>query len=164
MTKKLKIRIAKFKNALAIQVLEMEGKFSDSEHVKIGATRFCYDSCTIASSFYIQKDNLVAVGYFGKNEQRDEYFNSVVKWISEELFATNGKLEIGEMCEISEDRQHWAMRRLLAILPENYESRFIVGNDSGRWSYWSYARPLTKRTEPTVEECGQLITYTWEDK
>lgn len=88
MTKKLKIRFVKFEIALVMQVLEMRGEFSNSEHVKIGNTRFCYNSCSIDVIFYMQKDNLVGVGYFGKNEQRDEYLNNVVKWISEEQFAS----------------------------------------------------------------------------
>lgn len=87
MTKKLKIRFVKFEIALVMQVLEMRGEFSNSEHVKIGNTRFCYNSCSIDFIFYMQKDNLVGVGYFGKNEQRDEYLNNVIKWISKEQFA-----------------------------------------------------------------------------
>lgn len=163
MKKKLVIRFVKFEYALAMQVLEMEGEFSDSEHVKIGDTRFCYDSCTIAPHFYIAKNNLVGVGYFGKNEQRDEYLNNVVKWISEEQFATGGKLEIGKPCMVSLfeglEKEDWEISRLLAILPRPIENRYITQSEASKrmFAAWPCARPLAF-VRPKID--GDI--YTWE--
>lgn len=160
MTKKLKIRFVKFEIALVMQVLEVMGEFSDSEHVKIGNTRFCYNSCSIDFIFYMQKDNLVGVGYFGKNEQRDEYLNNVVKWISEEQFATGGKLEIGKLCDVSDDNKDWRRRTLLAVLPKSYFSKYIASENYSdfKWCSWKYARPLAACVQPKID--GDV--YTWE--
>ena len=43
MTKKLKIRFTKFEKALAMQILEQEGSFCDSEHVGTGFPELCCD-------------------------------------------------------------------------------------------------------------------------
>lgn len=139
-----------------MQVLEMAGKFSDSKHVKIGATRFCYDSCTIAPRFYVQKDNLVAVGYFGKNEQRDEYFNSVVKWISEEQFKS-GKLEIGDRCKFSNDGKKWTYGKYAGMCAEQLgEPRFLYANSEHLIRF--------KYAYPSVGADFQIDgdVYTWE--
>lgn len=96
--------------------------------------------------------------------KRDAYLQKVVNAITEELFSGESELKVGEMCEVSDCRYSWVKRRLLAILPEHYVVRFITENDSGSWSSWFYARPITKRIEPKIEECGQLVTYTWEEK
>lgn len=165
MKKVLKIRFVKFKIALAMQVLEMEGKFSDSKHVKIGNTRFCYDSCTIGDFLYMQKDNLVGVGYFGKNEQRDKYLDKVIKWISEEQFATtDGELEVGKMCYVSPFEQpphdNWPKGKLLAILPARIENRYLIEDSDlpEGYSCWEFARPVNPCIRPKINN----DTYTWE--
>ena len=71
------------------------------------------------------------------------------------------------MCEVKDaEFDIWEKRKLLAILPEQYNRRFIAEMEGrlDEYSSWDCARTITKRTEPTVEECGQLITYTWEEK
>lgn len=78
--------------------------------------------------------------------------------------ADKNKLKVGEMCEVSDDGVSWRKYRLLAILPDRYEMRFIIENGTLSWCTCTYARPIVKRTEPTVEECGQLVTYTWEEE
>lgn len=96
MTKKLKIRFVKFERALAMQVLEMNGKFSDSpvdsngngSHTQIGAP------CLSDDSVWLCPIQVVKTRLFESNTARDEYLNNVIKWISEEQFATGGKLEI----------------------------------------------------------------------
>lgn len=57
-------------------------------------------------------------------------------------------------------------RKLIAILPEQYDERFIAEwkDYPIKHKGWSCARPIAKRTEPTVEECGNIVTYTWEEK
>lgn len=161
MTKNLKIRFVKFEIALVMQVLEMRGEFSDSEHVKIGNTRFCYNSCSIDFIFYMQKDNLVGVGYFGKNEQRDEYLNNVIKWISKEQFATVGKLEIGKECEASNDGENWRVRIFAGKLAKELgEPHNLVAYDEilEDFERYKYVRPYSSFVRPKID--GDV--YTWE--
>lgn len=104
---------------------------------------------------------------FATDSERDTYLHWAVNAITDELFTGEEELKVGEMCEVrDEEVGGWEKRKLIAILPAQYRERFIV-----EWTdcptehgSWTYARPITKRTEPTVEECGQLVTYTWEEK
>lgn len=44
------------------------------------------------------------------------------------------------------------------------DKRFLaVCNNNDYLVRYTYARPISKRTEPKVEECGEIITYTWEE-
>lgn len=163
MKKKLKIRFVKFERAIAMQQLEIEGYFVESEHVlfsKYGVD-FSQDAMWLASKTPV-KESRIATKYFNSNTNRDEYLKKVVKWISEEQFATGGKLEIGKMCEVSSDGSCWARRRLLAILPEGFNERYICQSnlvDIG-WIGCEYARPITS-IQPTIDEDNNEI-YTWE--
>lgn len=173
MNKKLKIQFWKAEKALAMQILEQEGSFRDSEYVGTGYPELCCDRIYLCDEE--ERGNLgVAARHFDTNASRDEYLKTVIRWISEEQFGKNneemlkaGDLKIGEMCEVwNLEFKKWQERKLLAILPENYEERFIVANlcYPNRYVPFSVARPISKRTEPTIEECGQLVTYTWEER
>lgn len=168
MIKKLKIQFWRAELALAMQILEQEGNFRDSGHVYMGLPELCCDRI-----YLCDEDECVNLGVvarnFNTNASRDEYLKTVIRWISEEQFGKNneGMLKIGEMCEVWHPVDlEWQERKLLALLPENYEERFIVSNFyyPNRYVPYSVARPIAKRTKPTIEECGQLITYTWEEK
>ena len=109
----------------------------------------------------------VEVAKYSTNIERDSSLYCIVNAITDELFTGEGELKIGEMCEVRDmEFEEWQERKLLAILPENYEERFIVANlwYPNIYVPFSDARPISKRIEPTIEECGQLITYTWEEK
>ena len=163
MSKKLKIQFWKAEKALAMQILEQEGSFCGSEHVYMGLPELCCDRIYLCDE--AERGNLdVSARSFVANAERNAYLRKAVNAITDELFTSEGELKAGEMCEVSDSRYSWVKRRLLAILPEHYVVRFITENDSESWSSWFYARPITKRTEPTVEECGNVITYTWEEK
>lgn len=41
---------------------------------------------------------------------------------------------------------------------------YKVGDCPTEHSSWDCARPIAKRIEPTIEECGNVVTYTWEEK
>lgn len=168
MKKFLKIRFVKFECALAMQVLEMTGKFSDSpvglngngSHILIGVSGLCLNG----DSVWIYPTQMVKTRMFDSNTARDEYLDKVVKWISEEQFATGGKLEIGKECMVSLfddlDGEDWVMGRLLAILPEHIRRRYIIQskNDKGLATSWEYARPLASFVRPKID--GDV--YTWE--
>lgn len=170
MSKKLKIRFAKFENALAMQILEQEGlpKEKTDGYVRI------YDSPVLISAKvvwlrgYLHYTNLkLNPIHFVTNTERDEYLHWTVNAITDELFTGKGELKIGEMCEVRDDEdEQWKKRKLLAILPEKYDKRFIVEKEEYPYEHssWDCARPIAKQTKPTIEECGSVATYTWEEK
>lgn len=161
MTKKLKIRFTKFEKALAMQILEQEGSFCDSEHVDTGFPELCCDRIYLCNEDL--PDNLrVFVRYFDTNAGRDEYLKNVIRWISEEQFGKNneGMLKSGELCEVRDSEyDEWEERILIAILPERFLNRYIVETDRGNsWTYFAYGRPIGRRIEPKID--GDI--YTWE--
>lgn len=167
--KLLKIQFWKAEKALAMQILEQEGLPSCKEAGKVliltYPALYAYDIVLRGRA----KWNNLYIPYieFDTNAERDEYLQKAVSAITEELFTDEGEVKIGEMCEVKDDEfERWKKRKLLAILPEQYDARFIVeaGDCPTEHSSWDCARPIAKRTEPTIEECGQLVTYTWEEK
>ena len=167
--KLLKIQFWKAEKALAMQILEQEGLPSCKEVGKVliltQPALYAYD---IVLRGRAKWDNLrIPYIEFDTNAERDAYLQKIVNAITDELFTGEGGLKIGEMCEVrDEEDKQWEKRKLIAILPEQYNERFIVEMEEypNEHSSWDCARPIAKRTEPTVEECGQLITYTWEEK
>lgn len=165
MKKLLKIRFVKFERALVAQQLEIQwgtASFEWFKHTKFEAFHidFAYD-CVWLGRY---PNGNVAVRNFDSNAARDEYLNKVVKWISEEQFATKGKLEIGRECEVCDypdlENGRWEKRKLLAILPAQMKYRYITeSTDSCRdfW-YWTYARPIDSCIQPKID--GDV--YTWE--
>lgn len=166
MSKKLKIQFWKAEKALAMQILEQEGlpKHKEEGIVYIGAIPWLCEKRIDLRGCRPEFDWNIERIIFGTNDERDAYLKKKVDAITDELFTDEGELKIGEMCEVSDDGASWRKYRLLAILPDRYEMRFIIENGTLSWCTCTYARPITKRTEPTVEECGNVITYTWEEK
>lgn len=170
MSKKLKIQFWKAEKALAMQILEQEGlpKYKEDGFVNI------IDSPWIGKKkLFLRGDDSiynwkVSRIEFDINTERDTYLDKVVNAITDELFTGKGELRVGEMCEVRDiEDEDWRKRKLVAILPKEYKNSFVTESETCANNYcvlWNYARPITKRTEPTVEECGQLITYTWEAK
>lgn len=168
MSKKLKIQFWKAERALAMQILEQEGlpKRKDEGDVRIWNYSALFRQALV---LYGKEEFDLNISHieFATNTERDEYLQKSVNAITDELFAGGGELKIGEMCEVWDlEFKKWEKRKLLAILPENYEERFIVSNlyYPNRYVPFSDARPITKRIEPTIEECGNVVTYTWEEK
>ena len=164
--KKLKIQCWKAEKALAMQILEHEGLPKEKRDGFV----HIIDSSALDFDFGARR--------FKSNSERDAYLDKTVNAITDELFTGEGReLKVGEMCEVCDDDNFLDCRvaRLLAILPENYATRYIcddfvkyVEDNEGLprpWLATDYVRPITNKcTEPKVEECGQLITYTWEEK
>ena len=165
--KKLKIQFWKAEKALAMQILEQEGlpKEKGRDFIKIiDSPALDFELGVWLRGYQHGADFDLETISLNSNAERDAYLNKVVNAITDELFAGEGELKVGEMCEVRGCRDSWTKRRLLAILPESFEVRFIADNDSVTWSSWRYARPIAKRIEPTIEECGNVVTYTWEEK
>lgn len=163
MTKKLKIRFTKFEKALAMQILEQEGSFRDSEHVDEGFPELCCDHIYLCDEE--ERGNLgISVIHFDTNAERDEYLKNVIRWISEEQFAEgSGELTVGELCEVRNKNcdDEWKIRKLITILPEPYYSPYIVEAHEGRgrcWQAFDQARPI-KNSNPKID--GDI--YTWEE-
>lgn len=168
MNKKLKIQFWKAEKALAMQILEQEGLPKEKEK---GYIRIVLQPDILTETLYLRGEeheyNLCILSIdFNTNAERDAYLQKAVNAITDELFTVGGELKIGEMCEVSDTEfDIWEKRKLLAILPEQYNRRFIAETEGcpDEYSSWDCARPIG-RTEPKIEECGQLVTYTWEEK
>lgn len=159
MTKKLKIRFVKFEKVLAMQILEQEGVFKSREHIRTGYAPSFEGIYTYLRGEDSECDNQISSKVFFSNAKRDEYLNKVIKWISEEQFATGDQLVAGTTCEVSDDEKDWVERKLIAILPEKFEYRYIAqAEDEGtRWYSWLFARSVSC-VQPKID--GDV--YTWE--
>lgn len=168
MTKKLKIQFWKAERALAMQILEQEGlpKRKNEGNVRVWDYLALFKEAIVLggiNEFDLHIPHII----FYTNAERDEYLQKAVSSITEELFAGEKELKIGEMCEVRDDEcERWRKRKLLAILPEQYKNRFIVEKEEYPYEYssWDCARPIVKRIKPTIEEWGNVVTYTWEEK
>ena len=169
MSKKLKIQFWKAEKSLAMQILEQEGLPEGKEDgfVRIDDSPRFIPEMGVWLRGYLHYKNLKLIPiYFVTNAERDAYLQKVVNAITDELFTGEGELKIGEMCEVRDaEFDIWEKRKLLAILPEQYNRRFIAETEGrpDEYSSWDCARPIG-RTEPKIEGCGQLVTYTWEEK
>ena len=168
MSKKLKIQFWKAKKTLAMQILEQEGlpEYKGNGFVQIYQSIGLKDCRLNLRGIETSFDLYIEQKYFPSNAERDAYLQKAVNAITDELFAGEGELKIGEMCEVRDaEFDIWEKRKLLAILPEQYNRRFIAETEGcpDEYSSWDCARPIG-RTEPKIEECGQLITYTWWEK
>lgn len=170
MSKKLKIQFWKAEKALCMQILEQEGlpERKVNDFIKIISMPCMFRDELCLRGYDTQEDFFVDVIYFSSNTARDAYLQKAVNAITDELFAGEGELKVGEMCEVKDYKdEQWKKRKLLAILPKEYKNPFVTESEVGNNGYcilWNCARPITKRTEPTVEECGNVVTYTWEEK
>ena len=165
--KKLKIQFWKAEKALAMQILEQEGlpKEKGDGFIQItDSPALVFEAGVWLRGYHHYADLKLNPIYFVANSERDAFLKKIVNAITDELFSGSGDLKIGEMCEVSDDGVSWHKYRLLTILPDRYEMRFIIENGTLSWCTCTYARPIVKRTEPTVEECGNVVTYTWEEK
>lgn len=169
MSKKLKIQFWKAEKALAMQILEQEGlpKEKMKGDVRILVSPELHVDFVFLRGDYISGNSNIGWITFNTQYDLNAYLHWAVNAITDELFTEGGELKIGEMCEVRDDEdEQWKKRKLLAILPEKYDKRFIVEKEEYPYEYssWDCARPIAKRTKPTIEECGQLVTYTWEEK
>ena len=166
--KKLKIQFWKAERTLAMQILEQEGLPKEKMEGEIrisGAPELRDDNVFLRGDCSSENSN---IGWITFNTQYDlnAYLYWAVNAITDELFTGEGELKVGEMCEVRDgENENWRKSKLIAILPEEYDERFIAEwkDYPIRHKGWNYARPVG-RTEPKIEECGQLITYTWEEK
>lgn len=167
--KKLKIQFWRAERVIVMQILGQEGLPERKEYgfIHINELPWLYGDRIGLRGYAHAADWDTSAIKFDTNAERDEYLQKSVNAITEELFSDEGELKVGEMCEVKDYKDdNWERRKLIAILPEQYDERFIVETKDYPTMYysWDCARPISKRIEPKIEECGQLITYTWEEK
>lgn len=140
--KELRLKIEKFNKAIVFQTLKMQGDFEDTEHVK-----FMSCPAIIRDEILLDKypnETAVGIKYFKDNEERDEVFDNIIKWISDEQFSVpRQELVIGKEAMFNDTiGADLVRRKLIYILPEGFESRYISdSNTYPYWSYWKYAYP-----------------------
>lgn len=167
--KKLKIQFWKAEEALAMQIIEQDGLQTLKEEgmIRISATPYMQECFLYLRGCDDAEDLLVDVLHFSTNNDRDKYLKVITNAITDELFTGGrGELKVGEMCEVRDtESDKWGKKILLAILPEKYQYRFLAESNKipECCSFWKFARPISKRTEPKIEECGNVVTYTWEE-
>lgn len=169
MNKKLKIQFWKAEQALAMQVLDQEGlpERKNEGFVHIESFPWLYKTAIQLRGEHIPGNSDIVSITFNTQYELNVYLRKAVNAIIEELFAGEVDLEIGKMCKVrNSESSKWEKRKLIAVLPKQYEKRFIVetkGYPTGH-SSWTFARPIAKRIEPKIEECGNVVRYTWEEK
>lgn len=130
MSKMLKIQFWKAENALAMQILKQEGLPSCKEEgfaLIEEQPALCEYSIDLRG--HAKWANLrIPYIEFNNNTERDEYLQKAVNAITEELFSGEGKLKIGEMCEVSSesDFKNVMKLKLIHILPEGYDKRYLA--------------------------------------
>ena len=140
--KELRLKIEKFNKAIAFQTLKMNGEFEDSAHVK-----FMSHPAIIRNEILLDKyqnDTAVGIKYFKDNDERDKAFDNIIKWISDEQFSVpRRELVIGQEAMFNDTLGSDLYRRkLLYIMPEGFESRYISDSSTyPYWCYWKYAYP-----------------------
>lgn len=172
MSKKLKIQFWRAKLALAMQILEQEGLPQQKENGEVrilGAPQLCDDRIFLRGT--AKWDDLkIAHTHIEFNTQYDlnAYLHWAVNAITDELFTVGGEPKVGEVCVISNDPQFLDCYtgKLIAILPKGLKNRYIIESawDTNGWVCGEYVRMFNRTERPTIEECGQLVTYTWEEK
>lgn len=167
MKKLLKIRFVKFEKTLVAQQLGTAKGFrltgDDTSHIFVCLYSFslCKNSVYIATEECDEIREVISLITFDSNAARDEYLEKVIKWISEELFATKGKLEIGKECEASDDGKDWFVRFFAGKSAKQLgEPRYLAFGDNnlGYLIRYKYVRPLGSFVRPKID--GDV--YTWE--
>lgn len=159
MTKKLKIRFVKFECAIVAQQLEVKGQFELSEHIAL--TKYGVDFAREAvyiSPETTQEMHAIGREYFKTDGERDEYLNKVVKWISEEQFPTKGKLEIGKVCEFSDNGVEWYSGHFGGKCAKQLGDPRFLAAGSTILSRFHFVRPTGGCIQPKID--GDV--YTWE--
>lgn len=165
MTKKLKIQFVKFEKSIAAQLLEVDGfnwVEDDSTHVRLYPSGYITLWEEYVSIPSVRNNNNITSTSFNDNTLRDKYLNKVIKWISEEQFATKGKLEIGKECEFSDNAIEW-FRGIFGgkSAKQLGEPRFLAAG-SDVLARYKYARPIGGCVQPKID--GDVYTWAMETR
>lgn len=159
MKKTLKIRFIKFERAFAMQILEQKGEFKSTEHVFVEDSPYL----TTGAIFLRGRDRALSFRVctthtFTSNKARDQTLEQIIRWISKEQFGSDGKLEIGKNCEVSNDGEVWFTRTFAGKTAKQLgEPRFLEMYNDVSLVRWKYARPIASCVQPQID--GDV--YTW---
>lgn len=111
MIKKLKIRFVRFERAFSMQILEQKGEFKSTEHVLVEDSPYLLKGAIFLRGVDRSLDlSVCGTHILSSNKARDQYLEQIIRWISKEQFSSDGKLEIGKNCEVSDDGEVWLAR------------------------------------------------------
>ena len=165
MDKRLKIQFWVVEKALVMQVLEQKGLPKNKEvgNVWIKACPHLTRDRVFIRGSEKSKDFTLGLQEFESNKERDDYLKEITDEITFELFPSKGNLEIGKLCEVSENNEDWYLRELLAILPKDIDKRYVCREflATGNSRSWDFARPLETNVKPIISVSGNVITYIW---
>lgn len=132
--------------------------FTPSEHVALSTSGIDFADAAIWLSRSCNFN--IGIRCFRDNAERDRYLNKVVKWISEEQFSSQGEFEVGKLYAFKYKRDNPVkfFRRLLDILPENVESRYIVEAPFQKKGWEACEVACPPYVSPKID--GDI--YTWE--
>lgn len=165
MIDKLEIKFIKLEKALVAQQQGIEFSREDCPELKKRHVRFRPDGIAFANNvIWISDPNSssVALRMFDSDDERDVCLTKILGWISDELFSipdVNEGLKIGEMCDVSNDGLSWMQRRLIAILPEKYNYRYITESIMDENTHISFT--LARHTGMGSDLSVNGDTYTW---
>jgi hypothetical protein len=158
--RRIKLKIAGFNRAIAVQILELTGNFNSSEHVKFnkGVDTLLYNSAIVLNNQF----NDVCIKYFQDNLERDIYINTIVHWITTEQFNSNIEVKPGDLCYASDDSVTWYEAIYMSNLPKKITQspkNIIVHNTvTGALEYTTYIKPTCNNLFPKIKN----EVYTWE--
>lgn len=158
--KKLKLRIAKFDRLLVVEQLERTGSFKETAHVCIEGDLFLFaDGVDLPEGVEFKRSY---TRDFRSNQERDEYTERFIEWITEEQFGGSGKLEIGKPCLVSNDGKNWHKLSCFAgkvAKKLGIDKRFLIKieNEDNKFFRCRFAKPLNS-AQPKID--GEF--YTWE--
>ena len=160
MTKKLEIRFIKFERAFAMQILEQKGEFKSTEHVFVEDSPYLLTGAIfLRGSDRSLSFRVCTTHTLTSNKARDQYLEQIIRWISKEQFGSDGKLEIGKNCEVSDDGEVWVTRTFAGKTAKQLgEPRFLGMHNDVSLVRWKYARPIASCVQPKI--VGNI--YTWE--
>ena len=140
-----------------MQILEQVGEFKNTEHVLVECSpELCAEGIFLRGVECALDFRVCCTQTFTSNEARDGYLNTVVKWISEEQFAS-GKLEIGDLCKFSNDGKKWTYDKYAGMCAKQLgEPRFLCAA-SEHLIRFKYAYPAVGSN---LQIDGDF--YTWE--
>lgn len=162
MKKELVIKLVKFHRAVAMQVIDQIGDFHRTIHTNCEFQPGLFDNYISIRGSNKDLDEEVCVKTFKLNDQRDAYYNQVLDWISEELFALPETPTIGYPCLASDsrfvDESYWIYSpELMYIAPSSFSKPYLVKNTEGNKAlFYTYVKAI-----PSVKPLIIDDKFTW---
>lgn len=158
--RRIKLKIAKFNKAIAMQILELIGDFKPSEHIEFdtASSLILHDSKIILNTTYDD----ISLKYFHDNVERDTYVNKIVNWVTTEQFNSNIEVKPGDLCYASDDSVTWHEVIYISKLPKEIikSPKHVITHNTitGALEYVTYVKLTDSDIYPNIKN----EVYTWE--